>query len=306
MPLSEFASFNKMSLEEDNSSEAIIDLEVYERSTTDFTNSEIIFGITRSGEEVVLKFSRIPWGPQREWKGLRIAYEGNVPTSRPIALVLNSEGRYGIATERINGSSLYQAPDLIDQFGRIVRNMHDAIKISGEEWISTGKFDFTYYESLIELWRKGNFLDTKETSDARVLLEDFARMVGNNFKYVKPVFNHGDLHNDQVRIDNADELRIIDFEMWQESNPLDDVSMYLLHCLRVNRGTDFLDFIKGYTNNRSLSDQDRMMMSFYLIFSGMRGVDYFLRFKPKKIIFALEQLQTIIQYTKDESLWKDI
>lgn len=307
--MSERLLFTSLHTRSNEQVQPIETIDVFEKKISPFTESEIFFGTTQFGENVTIKFSKIPWGPRREWSGLQKAYNSGISTPAPYALIRSIEGKVGLVSQKIDGVNLYvnKDPALKRTFGCVVRRMHDRVPIKGNEWTKSGKADFSYYDKIIHQWNSLGLDIVKEGSIALELIKQFSQAAQDGVKKSKPVFAHKDLHNDQVFVSPKNELYLIDFELWKESNPFDDISIYLLHSLRTRQPReDFTEFCRGYKDQESYSEEEKMLISFFLLFSGGRGIDYFSRFRPKQIASAIDQLNRITTYISQEKLWQEL
>lgn len=286
------------------SSHLIVD--AYQTINNPFTKSSVILGIANQ-QHVAVKFSGYEWGPKREWEGLIQANQAGVPSPKILFTIKDQSERFGIVSEKIYGTNLYKNPseELRLEFGNIVREMHDHIPIIGREWQESGRSDFSYYSRIMKKWRKSETMEINSNSRSQALLSELSNTIDTQFKSFKSVFVHGDLHNDQVIVTRSNNLCVIDFENWQEEHPLYDLAIYLFHTLRTKQNdSDFINFFKGYTGNISFTDMDKNIISFYLLFTTMRAVDYYAKLIPTDLKFAIINLQHTLSFIHTEKLWK--
>jgi hypothetical protein len=284
-----------------------LDVSIYERIDSPFTGSTVFFGYNGSQNHLAIKLSAYQeWGPQREWDGLTRAYEHNLPVPKPYFLVTDSEGKTGIVSEKIDGGDLEANPEqsLKKEFGRLVREMHERVPVVGVEWVGTGRQDFSMYRHYLDRFQSSSLESINGRSDAFALLSDLSEATRTENQSIQPVFNHNDLYNQQALLDHNHQLRIFDFEMWREQHPLDDVAKYLFHTLRTGRPhDDFIVFSEGYLNGGKYSDEQKSILAFYLLFTSMRGVDFYSRFRPHEIDLSISYLERAVEYVEKERLW---
>lgn len=284
-------------------------LSVYENFVTAFTNSLILFAEDEQGQEVVVKFSTYEWGAKNEWRGLLKADQANIPVPKPIALVKDAGGTLGIVTRKIDGENLYKSRRRDDglkrKLGTVIRDMHHRITISGHNWVQSGKSDFTYYDIRINEWKASGVDDLRADSKAQVILAALTKETSNMFADILPVFNHNDLHDDQVLVSRNQDIFLIDVEMWREECAFNDLATYLFHSLRTERPEeDYVEFLDSYRGGEKLSSDEQSMMAFYLLYLGLRGIHFFAKFKPQNIYLAQQHLRKVLRFLEKEMPWR--
>lgn len=273
-----------------------------------FTQSLLYFGrFSESEERVVLKmpkhFSRL----RQEWRGSNRVFKSGVSTAQPIAhIALTSDSSEGMVFEFVNGEVLYKTGDLDKRmkFGQITKQMHDLIPGSINQWEASGNRDFSHFNSVTTNWKElPSFSDVRFK---RVLLiyQHLAKLVGNYFKGIQPVFLHGDLHDGQLLVDK-EKLTLIDFDSCKEGCPLGDLAMYAYHVLRTGSNLEFVDsFFKGYYGDKEVTEKDKMIFAFLLTYTGLRSVEWYSKFIPGKVDYPLDQLTKVAGYIDREMPWK--
>ncbi len=278
-----------------------INFDVRERFVTNFNKSTIIIGDS-DGRELVAKFSAYPWGARREWVGLEKVSAAGIPSAKPVAFIPGEKP--GIITEYISGKHLKDDsdPTLRYRLGVLIKEMHEDVRIEGDEWTGYGKNDFSHYDKKISQWEKahigGNAID---------MLKELAIDIGNSFKLIDPVFTHHDIYDHQAIL-NGGKLYLIDFEFWRESHPLDDLSSYLLNTVRTNANEDyFWQLCKGYIDNKgSFTEEQKKTIIFFLLFASCQSLEFYQGNRPKDINIAIEHHQGAFIFSKKESLWKKL
>lgn len=289
--------------------EEIHRIDILETRVAPFTKSLIIVGKDDNNNLVTAKFSTLQGGPENEWQGLLSTHAAGISVPKPVALVRNETNKIGVVSEYIDGEDLIYSQDLFDysKFGKIIKEMHSRVRVEGSEWIKLGKHTYEYYDKY--LIHCGELVKSGVINSAIVydLIRLFSSALGERLEQVNPVFTHYDLHDQQVIKNLLGKLYLIDLERWREGDPLDDLSIYLFHNLRMNRPYDFfVEFIKGYLDNSSLTDTEKSVVNFFLLFTGFKSVDYYKRFRESDLPYALSQLEKIEHFVTEEKLVKSL
>jgi aminoglycoside phosphotransferase (APT) family kinase protein len=245
-------------------------------TTIPYSGSRILLARTDSGEGVAIKISRYPGGARREWTGLLKAHAAGVPVPEPVAFGREPGGKELIVSRWIEGSSLYHARsrEAVTRLGRIVRNMHAAVAVSGAEWRRSGRRSFTYYERSLREWRRrGEQLDGDGLTLA--LLDELAPEMKRHCRTTAPVFSHNDLHDSQALFAGRSSLVLIDFERWTEESPMNDIASYIYHSLRTGASADdalssVREFLDGYSGDEGIGEHEWSVLKFYLLFISVR------------------------------------
>ncbi len=253
------------------------DFDIVLATTIPYSGSRMLLARTDSGAGVAIKVSRYPGGARREWSGLLKTHAAGVPVPEPLAFGREPGGKELIVSRWIEGSSLYHARsrEAVIQLGRIVRDMHAAVPVSGAEWRHSGRRSFTYYERRLRQWRRRR---EQINADGRTLalLDELAPEMKRHCREAAPVFSHNDLHDSQALFAGGRSLVLIDFERWTEESPLNDVASYIYHSLRTTGASadDALDgsreFVDGYTGNAGFGEHEWSVLNFYLLFISVR------------------------------------
>ncbi|MCK4822829.1 phosphotransferase [bacterium] len=298
--------FSTIDYHKENNLPSEINTEILKEITIPFTGSEILFAQMESGKNVVIKIPGRYGNAKREWIGLNKAHNAGVPVPQPIALALDSRGRQAIISQKIEGDNLYYNPNDAVKYsvGQIIRSMHEHTPISGKEWVNSGKSDFSYFDKRIFYWMNGPTEGLKMGSKTQVLLDKFADSMRDHCQDVFPTFTHNDLHDGQVIISKG-KPSLIDFENWKEESPASEIAYYLFHSIRSNRtGEGFLNFMKGYLRNTTLSEQEKSVLMFHLLFISAGAVSYFHNQRINYLEIAESTHQKVLNYVNEENLWK--
>lgn len=281
---------------------------VLKQIITPLAGNNILFAVTESGYEIVIKIPSRKGGAEREWVGLKKAYNAAVPTPKPLILARSENGRLAVVTERFEGENLYFYPnnEIKRRLGQMIGLMHKGIVIDGHEWRRSGKPNFVYYDRYLSFWLQGPIEELQSGSKTNLLLEKFAEAMREHCKTVSPVFTHNDLHDGQVFIKENGNLLLVDFEEWREESFLTEVAYYLFHSIRTNRAPEgFAEFVRGYLETPSLSENDKLVLMFNLLFISARALNYFYVHGHPYLEKAKINHQKILNYTEQEKIWKE-
>lgn len=285
-----------------------IELCIHNRSIAPYTRNTILFGTSEFGTQIVVKIPRNRNRAMNEWEGLNMVYNAEVSVPEPYSLAKNSEGLQVIISQKVDGELLYtnNQIDLRYDLGKIVRFMHNQVGINEKNWGSSGKPDFSYYEKLLNKYLKSSLGELKVGSETHVILNKFVDSMSDYCKTTTPVFNHNDLHDGQVIVKPNHKLILLDFENWREETQLNDISYYLFHLVKDRRvDRNFDKFIYGYLNSNGLTETEKSVISFYLLFISTGAIDYFKNTGSRYLQKALDTHKKVIKYIKDERLWKN-
>lgn len=294
------------SREEDKSSSELM-FDVSKEIIMPFTGSRILFATTETGFRVVIKISKRENSAEREWVGLNKVYDAGVPVPQPLLLAQDERGNKALISQRIKGKNLFFHPNdqIKHQLGQIIRVMQEQTAIEGNEWLKDGKPDFSYYDRYLFYWLRGPVEGLRSGSKTQVLLEKFTDSMKDYCDEVLPVFTHQDIHDGQVLIKDGKPI-LIDFEDWKEDGPLSEIAHYLFHSIRCQRPAEgFRNFIKGYLDSGKLSENEKSVLMFYLLFISARAVNYFNYYGHSYLKTAEITHQKILDYVDQEKLWKE-
>lgn len=267
-----------------------------------FSGDRLVFATTESGLQIVAKISQ-PEKSRREWMGLLTAYYASVPSPQPLLLGQIDEQHSALISSRIIGRNMFYSSDLglRHKLGKIVKSMHEQATAKGNEWLISGKSDFSYYDRKMDLWAREIVID----QTTHPLLAQLSIHAPNYITKTLPVFNHNDIHDGQAIIENSGRIVLIDFGNWCEDTPLNDIAFYLFHCIRNNKDINyFVSFIDGYLGTSKLTDEEKTVILFELLFISTRAVEYFARRKSGYLDTAKETHKRVLAYIEDETLFK--
>jgi len=304
--LERFSVQNSLNTDQD-SYPSYINIDIYDRMTTYYSKNLLLFGVSETGDKVVIKFPSFTDGAEHESEGLYQCYVASIPVPKPLALVQNTDGKTGFVSLFIPGERIIfvDNEEYYIKFGSVVRKMHDEVNITGDHWKKSGRSDFSFYQKHIDSWKTLYNEGILESPKAHQLLQHLADPIAVCFGNAKPSFVHYDLHDHQSIITPSKELYIIDFERWREEHPLNDIAIYLSHSLRTDRPYSlFVEFVNGYLNHSRLSEKEKETISFYLLFAGFMSIEYYRKYRPKEILYTIAQLSKITEHINDETIWK--
>lgn len=267
-----------------------------------YSGNRFIFATTEGGLQIVAKISQQEKS-RREWMGLLTVYYASVPSPQPLLLGQTDERHFALISSRIIGHNMFYSPNLGLRYrlGRIVKSMHEQATTEGREWLVSGKSDFSYYDRKIDLWTRDIAID----QTTHPLLIQLSIPAPNYIARTLPVFNHNDIHDGQAIIEDTGRIVLIDFGNWCEDIPLNDIAFYLFHCIRTNKDIDyFASFMDGYLGTRKLTDEEKTVILFELLFISTRAVEYFAKKKSGYLDAAKETHKRVFAYIENETLFK--
>lgn len=284
-------------------------LEVFKEVIAPFTGSTVLFATIESGLAVAIKISATKGGAEREWVGLSKVYRAGVSVPEPLALARDLKGSTVLILEKVEGESLYSHPsgEAKRRLGQLVKQMHEQTQIEGDEWVKSEKPDFTYYDRCLFYWLCGSVEEFGAGSKTQVLLKKFVDATISYCGTISPVFTHQDIHDGQVFVKGNKDPVLIDFEHWKEESQLNELAHYLFHSIRTDRVPEgFAEFMRGYLEASSLSENEKLVLMFNLLFISARALDYFYTRKHPYLEKAKTNHQKILDYIEQERLWKEV
>lgn len=270
---------------------------------TDFFHNKIIFGEDERGTQVVLKFPSRQNIAIHEYRGYQLAIAAGVSTAALLGLVVDVGGNYGIALQRIYGENLYKSnrEGVKYQLGSLIRTLHDNGEVVGQcKPISR----YSDYEISVAKWVTQPYMTQIDVGLIVNLVGGLSRSILDYLEKLPKKVNHGDLHDDQVIVSESG-MRLIDFEEWGYGSPMEDLAIYLFHSLRTKRpDRDFRDFLAGYTQEKVLTESDKLSISYLLLFNAMKILSRVADDHASLLPYAVEYLQRSVDYVESEKIWK--
>ncbi len=274
-----------------------------------FRGSRIVYATSEQNQKVVIKIPAILGGAEKEWTGLKKARESGISVPRPIMLGLTDTGSACIILESVNGEPLFLGNDHEDRIilGQIVKQMHSGVSIPDYGWKQNIKADYSYYDKQLKLWGDYQSQIGIDRSLTQYLFGLLAQPMDSYCHSSPPVFNHNDIHDGQAFKSTKRGITLIDFEDWTEDRPLNDLGMYLFHCLRTSRDFNFFKgFVSGYLNGDTLNENDRLALIFNLLFISTRAVIKYLTYQTDYLGVARQNHQKVLDFIRNETLWKSL
>lgn len=274
-----------------------------------FRESKILFATSDSGQQVVIKIPTNQNGAEREWEGLIKAGQAGILIPMPILVGKLDSNVMCIAMERVIGQPLiFNAKyNTRVELGQVVKQMHSRAPVDDSRSLESHVVDFIYYDRQIKLWEDLWSPMGVEASFTRHLFDLFSLPMDSYCNVVNQVFNHNDIHDGQVIQSPEKGMTLIDFEEWTEDRPLNDLGFYLFHCLRTGREIElFRGFIDGYTEGKSLSENDKLALVYNLLFISTRAVVRYLTKKSEYLATARLNHERVLNFIRDETLWKSL
>lgn len=278
---------------------------IQKEAITTFRGNKLIYATAEDGLEVVIKISSKVGGSENEWQALVRAYDMDISVPKPLLLGKTDSGQDAIVSLRIFGNSLSldMGVGIRDSLGKVIKKMHDSVFVNGAQWAKSGKKDFSYYENTLHRWINSPLSDIKYGS-VQAILSELSQPMANYCYKTSPVFNHNDLHDGQVILE-GNKIVLVDFENWQENSRLNEIAFYLFHCIRMNRRLDnFNEFLRGYLEGVSISEEEKIILLFNVLFISSRALEYFSLRNVKYLETAKNNHRKVLDFVEKETLWK--
>lgn len=285
-----------------------LDVEINCNILMPYTKSEIFVATIDFGEKIAIKQSSNSENVLHEWKGLKTAWIANVSVPTPIALVSYTGDSLAMVSKFIEGDVLFFNPnsDIEIEVGKQIKTLHDHALVDGNIWKSSERNTFVYYDKFITNWRAQEFESKRSKSTTVSLLDKFAVSAIDLCLNGKPVFNHNDLHDGQIIVNENKIPIIIDFGNWTEETWLNELGFNLFHCIRTDRLQidNFTKFLNGYLGTEKLSETEKTTLAFYLLFISARALNYFKDRQSSYLPIAEDTHAKVLEYIKSEKIWK--
>lgn len=283
---------------------------LYERKLlSPFTQSLLYFGsiieLPQFSKRVVLKVPNYKSQVTNEWVASNKAFNACLPTPEPLALIELNNGNRGIMFEFIEGDLLYKQnqPELRCQFGKIVKKMHTVLPVASRDWIKNEKSQISHFFRVRKTW--GDLMISND--DFKRSLEIYDSIINGIIDYLpqlSPSFIHGDLHDGQLIINGENEF-LIDFGQSREAQSILDLAIYCYHTLRTQSNVENISqFILGYLEHSCLSEKEKESLSFFILYTTLRSVEWYLKFRPNDINYVFSYISAINNFIENQSLWK--
>lgn len=269
-----------------------------------FSGSQIHFAEDSKNNPVVIKFAPSPKSSQREWLALK-KVQNISGTQQGILIGESDSGQVGIVTEFVEGKELSQqnTGESRYHFGQLLHTVHESTPIDKEEWHKYGRADRSLVHRSLEYWHREEIHVLFTDSLALPVLKQLFAAV-ESLPVSLPSFTHQDIHEGQVII-GSNGPTLIDFEVWQEADPLEDLAMYLLHLLREQKDvSSFIPLLEGYFLTKNYTDSTALHLSFYALFDACYAVSYLAKRKPDLLQQAVDNLERVLQFVQTEQFWK--
>jgi len=268
-----------------------------------FSGSHIIYA-NESDENFVLKQTQDRGVLLHEWNGLKQLSHYSLPVQQGVGLSIDQNGILTLISREVKGFPIYQVEEGQRQLGESVRQLHQVVQVDTQQWNQSGKYDFTYYDRILNKWDQDSVPDLQRSGKIVGMIFGLSTQVVNHLKIVKPAFLHNDVHDGQGFIDDG-RCILIDFERWGVSDPLEDIAYYLYHQIRNGKeDVNFRKFVDGYFSNQTLSESQRNTLAFYLLYFASRSAVFFYEHRPDYYPIGQTNLLKTVQYVDSEKLWK--
>lgn len=269
--------------------------------TSEYVGTPICFGTLEDGTEVVLKFNNLDGGAEREFFGLTLAFNNQIPTSRPIAMITrDSDSRLGFLMEKVDGKPFREfGSELHEQlFALALLKLH-SIQVSGYGTIHTGKAQFKNYNDYLKMWLDKTTPYMEMNGGDMSLFYRLKQQGDSHMKSQTPKAIHRDPKDENVLITPDNKISLIDFEWVQGGNPLDDVAVYLYHAIRTNKDPSRIQaFMNTYFKGRELNSGEKHDLLFHLMLASGRTVSYCSRFNQGHLSEAVKDMNKVTDYIR--------
>ena len=275
-----------------------------------FTGSTVVVGdLPKVSHQVVLKIAPNAKSIRREWEGLLHVTGLDGKCQQPVALVQTAQGQLGLLSEYIEGEVLKNSSEVARraQVGERMRELHERVPVHGEEWRKSPMREFHAFLEAIERWQHdSDFLQHIRHTLALPILERLARELTTHKRIESPAFIHTDIHDEQVLISQEGVAILLDFEQWQEGDPVDDLAIYLFHILRNGAPLEYFQAaLAGYGSLDFLVHvvQLRTVLAFHTLFFATRAVRMFARYRPEYLPLSVHTLEEVCRFLATDALW---
>lgn len=284
-------------------------IDVGQKLQTSYSGNELYYATLFQNRPVVVKFSVFNQVAKREWNGYVLAFENQVHTPEPIALVARDrEPTIGFITTHLTGPLLSEVDSDERTFllGKELNKLH-AIALPGYGYLSEdGSFQFENMDAYLQYWFDKTIPFLQNQPKAAQLLHQLHDLCQSRLSRIKSSFLHHDVKKDNMIYNDDGNIYLTDFEWWQGGDPLDDLALYLYHSLRTNQGdARFSTLLQGYFEDSAhLTDKQRTALMFYLLLGGSRVVSFCSRVIPDKLPEAESDLEKSVQYIDSEKIFR--
>lgn len=269
--------------------------------TSEYTGNAIYFGRLEDSSDVVLKFSQLEEGAEREFNGLVLANTHGIPSPRAVALIHREERpSNGFIMQKIEGIPFTEVGNSEQEFqlGLVVRQLHE-IKLPYYGPLGDHVMKFDTAKQYLDYWLQRTLPYIGEQSEASKLLADLFTQGKDHILNQEPRLLHRDTQDNNVYVQPNGNIAIIDFEWAQGGNPLDDIGVYLYHAIRTNKPQDKIDaFFRGYFKEHELSNLDKYDLMFHLVLAAGRTVSFCARMNSNGLEEAEANMSKIVLYVK--------
>jgi len=278
--------------------------QVSKELTMSFSGSHISYATNESNGKFVLKQATKPEKTIHEWEGLQKLSEYPLPIQEPVGLANDQNGQLTLISKEVVGKPVYQTEQGRVLLGKSIRELHHIVQVDNNFWITSGKPNFTFYNSAIDRWHGENIPELQKTGKIVSLIYNLSSEISEHLQTVRPSFLHNDVHDGQGFIVNNNCV-LIDFEQWGISDPIEDIALYLYHQIRIGKeDVHFEQFIQGYIPDGKLTDKEKNATAFYLLYFASRAAAFFYLKRLDYYQIGLGNLLKSVKYIESEKLWK--
>lgn len=286
-----------------NNDNQLIVLKMHDELVTPFRGNRVSFCTTSDNQEVVVKFPPDSHHAYHEFKAYQLAESQAINVPKTIGLISDQLGNVGLLTYHIRGNNLYKMnyEGAKYQFGNIIKSVH---MIDIPDHMYSYPSNYHYYDEKLYKWSHSSISRFLSETPIYSLLGRYLQTVADSLENQRGKMTHHDLHDDQAIV-KENRIYLIDFEEWKLSHPMEDLSIYLYHCLRTKRPIqDFVNFMHGYSKDEPTSESDIMLLNYFLLFFSIEMLDYFASNRTAEISYAINYLNRSVEFVEKEKIWK--
>lgn len=278
-----------------------VPVEINKKFASEFVGTPIYFGTLEDGSEVVLKFNSLEGGAEREFFGLTLAYNNQVPTSRPISMITrDSDPSLGFMMEKVEGKPFRDFSTEFHErlFALVLLKLH-SIEVGNFGLIHTGEAINISYSDYLDMWMKKTVPYMSENGADMNLFHHLKNQGDSHMRNQTPRLLHRDPKDENVLITPDGQVSLIDFEWSQGGSPLDDIAVYLYHAIRTDKQPSRVnEFMRAYFGEKDLDSAKKHDLLFHLMLASGRTVSYCSRFNTERLDEAVLNMNKTTDYIK--------
>lgn len=276
-----------------------IRVRILSRFASEFTNNVVYSGEMEDGSDVVVKFSQLDEGAEREFRGLVLANAHDISSPKAISMIRRGERpSTGFIMQRVKGVQLSEVDSIENEsrLGSVVSKLHK-INLPHYGPLGDRSAKFNSAEAYLNYWIQKTMPYIGEKSEAARFLDKFFTLGKEHILAQEPKLIHRDIQENNVYVQQDGKVVLIDFEWSQGGNPLDDIGVYLYHAIRTNKSQHKTEaFFNGYFKDHRLSSLERYDLLFHLVLAAARTVGFCTRMSRDRLEGAKVDMDKVVSY----------